>query len=188
MEVQVSLYDELKRFVYSRVKNKADAEDIVQDVFLKVQTHAGQLRESAKFTSWIYQITRNSIADHFRGKRVHVDSLPDLSEKEDYPFFNDCMEQCLTKLIATLPEPYREALVLTEQQHVPQKELASVLGLSYSGAKSRVQRARHLLREKVSALYKITTDRYGNVIECEDRGPCGCDSHTRVAMFNNTSC
>ncbi|MCU0419565.1 MAG: sigma-70 family RNA polymerase sigma factor [Cyclobacteriaceae bacterium] len=171
MQIPVSLYDELKRFVYSRVKNKADAEDIVHDVFLKVQTHGNQLRESAKFTSWIYQITRHSIVDHFRGKRTMMPLPAEISEKDDYHFFNECMAQCLSNLIATLPEPYREALILTEQRQMSQKELAFALGMSYSGAKTRVQRARTRLREKISALYKITTDRYGNVIECEDRGP-----------------
>ncbi len=185
MHVSVNLYDELKRFVYNRVKNKADAEDIVQDVFLKVQTHRDQLREPGKVTSWIYQITRHSIADHFRGRRVMADWLPEVPDQEDYHFFNDCMGQCLTRLIATLPEPYREALILTEQRLVAQKELAHMLGLSYSGAKSRVQRARAMLRNKISSLYKITTDRYGNVIECEDRGPCGCDSHARVVAHHH---
>jgi RNA polymerase sigma-70 factor, ECF subfamily len=59
---------------------------------------------------------------------------------------------------------------------VPQKELAVRLGISYSGVKSRVQRARQMLKEKMEALYHIKTDGYGNVLVCEDRVPCGCEN------------
>ena len=56
---------ELKGFVYKRVKDKSVTEDIVHDVFLKVQEKIQQLRENEKVFSWIYQITRNTIVDHY---------------------------------------------------------------------------------------------------------------------------
>ena len=75
----------------------------------------------------------------------------------------------------TLPAPYRDALIKAEIENIPQTELASALGLSHSGAKSRVQRARKMLREKLTNLYKIETDCYGNIILCEDKKPCSCE-------------
>jgi RNA polymerase sigma-70 factor (ECF subfamily) len=175
MEAYPQLYRELKSFVYRRVKNVQDSEDIVHDVFVKAQTKRDQLKESEKFAAWMYSMTRNSIIDYFRLKQRTFDvSVVDATPTE-YNQFNDCVVDCMGQLMVTLPSPYREALELADKEHVPQKELATRLGISYSGAKSRVQRARQMLKEKMETLYKIETDGYGNVLVCEDRVPCGCE-------------
>jgi RNA polymerase sigma-70 factor, ECF subfamily len=176
MEAYPQLYRELKSFVYRRVKNLQDSEDIVQDVFVKAQTKREQLKESEKFAAWMYSMTRNSIIDYFRLKQRTFDVSAIDATPAEYNQFNDCVVDCMSQLMITLPSPYREALELADKKHVPQKELATRLGISYSGAKSRVQRARTMLKEKMEALYKIETDGYGNVLVCEDRVPCGCNS------------
>ena len=170
----VQLYRQMKSFVLRRVKNHHDAEDIVQDVFIKAQLKGSQLKEAEKFTAWMYTLTRNSIMDYHRAKKKVIDPV-DLQEAEQYNEFNDCVNNCLNELMQTLPSPYKEALILAEKEEVPQKELAIRLGISYSGAKSRVQRARQMLKEKMEALYQIKTDGYGNVLVCADRVPCGCN-------------
>jgi RNA polymerase sigma-70 factor, ECF subfamily len=175
MEAYPQLYRELKNFVYRRVKNVQDSEDIVHDVFVKAQTKREQLKESEKYAAWMYSMTRNSIIDYFRLKQRTFDASAIDATPAEYNQFNDCVVDCMGQLIITLPSPYREALELADKEHVPQKELATRLGISYSGAKSRVQRARTMLKEKMQALYKIETDGYGNVLVCEDRVPCGCE-------------
>ncbi|HTJ48595.1 MAG TPA: RNA polymerase sigma factor SigZ [Cyclobacteriaceae bacterium] len=163
--------NELQGFVFKRVKDKALAEDIVHDVFLKVQGKMSQLKESEKITSWIYQITKNTIIDHFRHKSKSIQAS-DLNWDDDAPNFNECVANCLNGLLPTLPQKYREALQLTELENLSQLELADRLGISYSGAKSRVQRARKILKDKMDELLIVKTDSYGNVIVCEDRGSC----------------
>lgn len=162
---------ELKGFVYRRVRDRALTEDIVHDVFIKVQTRIGQLHEQQKLTSWIYQITQNTIVDHFRkaSRNVHAD---DLDWENDVPNFNECVTRCLQDMMSTLPDKYREAIQLADVEGLPQLELAKRLGISYSGAKSRVQRARQMLKEKMDETLIVKTDSYGNVIVCEDRGSC----------------
>lgn len=171
--VDPQLYRQLRNFVLKRVANQQDAEDIVQDVFIKAQLKGNQLREEEKFTVWMYALTRNRILDYYRAKKKTIEH-EGLDQSDEYNEFNDCVATCLTKLMSTLPSPYREALELTEKENVPQKDLAVQLGISYSGAKSRVQRARQMLKEKMDVLYKIKTDGYGNVLACEGRIPCGC--------------
>jgi RNA polymerase sigma-70 factor (ECF subfamily) len=166
---------ELTRFVYKRVKDKALAEDIVHDVLLKIYAKAGQLKESDKIFAWIYQITRNAVNDYFRSQSRTFD-VRELDFDTNPKDFNDCVAFCLNTLIKTLPQKYREALELTEHQNLSQLELADRLSISYSGAKSRVQRARALLKQKLHDLYRIKTDAYGNVLVCEDKLPCGCDT------------
>jgi RNA polymerase sigma-70 factor (ECF subfamily) len=163
--------NELKGFIYKRVKDKALTDDIIQDVFLKAQSKIHQLHESEKFTGWIYQITKNTITDHFRkqSRSIHPS---DLDWDNDAQNFNECVSNALKELLPALPEKYREALQLTEMENLSQLELADRLGISYSGAKSRVQRARQMLKEKMDEILIVKTDSYGNAIVCRDRGRC----------------
>ena len=160
--------NELKWFVYKRVKNMALAEDIVHDVFIKVQSKSGQLKETEKFTGWIYQITKNTIVDHFRKQSKDINPI-ELDWENETPNCNECVSNCLKDMLPKLPEKYRVALELTELENLSQLQLAERLGISYSGAKSRVQRARQLLKEKMEEVLIVKTDAYGNVIVCMDR-------------------
>lgn len=167
------LHKQLVAFVSQKVKDRSTAEDIVQDVFVKVHTKLDQLREAEKVSSWIYQVTRNAVTDYFRGTARQLAPV-NIDWDSNYNAFNDCVAQCLKMLITTLPEKYRVPLELTELQNKGQYEVAEQLNLTYSAARSRVQRARKLLKKKMDELYLITTDRYGNVLHCEDRIPCCC--------------
>ena len=167
---------ELKNFIYRRVKDNEVAEDLVQDVYLKVHFKLGQLKDSDKITGWIYQITRNAITDHFRSKSKGI-PVTELDWGTDKHALNECVSSCLTEMLDTLPDHYKEALKLAEMENLSQIELANRLNISYSGAKSRVQRARQMLKDKMDEQYLIKTDSYGNVIVCENRVPFNC-SHT----------
>lgn len=169
--------NELRNFVYRKVKDRDVAHDIVQDVFLKAQSKITQLREAEKITSWIFQITRHTITDYFR-KQAKVVPIAELQWENDDHALNDCVAVCLNKLMYTLPAKYSEALVLTEIENLSQTALAEKLGISYSGAKSRVQRARQMLKEKLHTVYKIEADSYGNILVCEDKAPCDCSPAT----------
>jgi RNA polymerase sigma-70 factor (ECF subfamily) len=167
------LYQELFSFVHKKVKDRPTAEDIVQDVFIKVHTKSSQLKDEEKISGWIYQITRNAIADHFRQVSKNIEPV-NVDWEGNYHEFNDCVATCLKVLMGTLPEKYRIPLELTELENLNQNELADRLKISYSGARSRVQRARKMLKDKVDELYLIRTDSYGNVIACENRVACCC--------------
>ena len=170
----LQVHQQLKRFVKAKVRNDQDAQDILQDVFLKIQSKGYQLSDEIKFNQWVYRITRNSIIDYYRERKKVIETeLADT--EENYNLFTDCVADCITGLIKTLPLVYREALEKVELQNRPQNEVAKELGISYTGFKSRVQRARQMLKEKMQSQYRIETDGYGNVITCEDRLPCGCD-------------
>ena len=168
-----SLYGELVTFVRSKVKDRATAEDIVQDVFIKVHTKSSQLKEAEKISGWIYQITRNAVADHFRAQSKNLEPA-NVDWESSHHEFNECVAYCLNVLMGSLPEKYRLPLQLAEVDNLSQYEIAERLNISYSGARSRVQRARRMLKEKLDELYLIKTDSYGNVLVCEDRNPCCC--------------
>lgn len=164
---------QLTGFIYKRVKDQTVADDITQDVFVKVFSKMSQLQDSERLSAWIYQIARNSITDFHRSKSRQV-SLQELNWESEDKSLNACVETCLKDMLETLPPSYREALESVELGNLSQHELADKLGISYSGAKSRVQRARVMLREKMDKSYRINMDSYGNVIVCDSVLPCSC--------------
>jgi RNA polymerase sigma-70 factor (ECF subfamily) len=166
-----SVQSELKGFVYKRVKDKALTEDIVHDVFLKVQAKIHQVKESDKLFGWIYQITRNTITDHFRKSSKEINPK-DIDWESSPPNFNDCVSNAINELIPTLPDKYRIPLEMTEFQNLSQLEVAEKLNLNYTTAKARVQRARRMLKERLDEILVVKTDGFGNVILCKDRGEC----------------
>jgi RNA polymerase sigma-70 factor (ECF subfamily) len=166
-----NVQNELKGFVFKRVKDKALAEDIVHDVFLKVQAKIHQVKESDKLFGWIYQVTRNTITDHYRKSSKNINPK-DIDWESNPPNFNDCVTSTITELIPTLPDKYRIPLEMTELQNLSQLEVAAKLNLNYTTAKARVQRARQMLKQKMDKILIVKTDGYGNVILCKDLGGC----------------
>ncbi|MEP7145439.1 MAG: RNA polymerase sigma factor SigZ [bacterium] len=156
---------ELYNFILSRVKDSDTAKDILQDSFIKIQKNIIHLKEEKSIKFWIYKITANSIIDHFRAKKYYHEISEDLSIDEEKYEKNSQLAGCILPFINCLPEIYREALLLTEFQNYSQLELADHLSISYSGAKSRVQRAKIKLRELFEKCCNITADPYGNIID-----------------------
>ena len=166
----------LLAFIRRRVSNDADAEDILQEVFIHVHRSLCCSNDWNKPESWIYQITRNLIIDHYRRRRDLVEIPENLTAQvgfdEDDPEARLALS--LRETIDVLPEPYRQALILTEYQGLSQKEVAEKLGLSLSGAKSRVQRARLKLRDLLLACCHFELDRRGRIIDYYQRC-CYCN-------------
>ena len=181
----------LLRFVRSRVADADSAEDIVQDVFLKAHLHIGTLADSSRLQSWLYQLTRNAIIDYYRRTRVTVEVPEDLPAfvAEDARDAVARLTPAVQAMVAALPEIYREALYLTEYEGLTQKQLAHRLGLSVSGAKSRVQRARQLLKQMLLDCCHFELDQRNAIISYQPRCACcsandnaatcaaGCDGH-----------
>ncbi|MEZ4884857.1 MAG: sigma-70 family RNA polymerase sigma factor [Chitinophagales bacterium] len=158
------LYNELFAFINSKVKNDEVSKDILQDTFLKAHSNIQNLKDSSKLTSWIYQITRNNINDYFRKKKytIQIEHLELVVEQE--PSYQN-LSNCINSKIKQLPEKYEEAMVLTTFKNLKQTELAEYLGISYSGTKSRVQRAKEKLKELVIACENVETDQKNTKIE-----------------------
>ena len=166
---------ELVRFVSKRVADEATAEDIVHDVLLKAHARHRELREPSKLRSWLYQITRNTIVDHFRSHRPS-DPLPDDLPPAPQATGGESPEQelarCLTPLLETLPLGYRQALRMVEFEGATGKELAARLGLSVSGAKSRVQRGRRMLLRALLNCCHVERDSRGGITAVDIGDQC----------------
>jgi RNA polymerase sigma-70 factor (ECF subfamily) len=164
----------LKKFLRARTRTPADAEDLLQEVFVRIQKRLPGLREPARLQGWVYRIARNTVVDHYRQRRQH---LPlDFEPEAEDPEGRDAVDlsASLRKFIAALPPAYREPLVRHEYQGEPLPEVAAALGLTLTATKSRVRRARLMLREMLDQCCRFEFDQRGRVIEATPRAPCDC--------------
>ncbi|MHB8599284.1 MAG: RNA polymerase sigma factor SigZ [Ktedonobacteraceae bacterium] len=168
----------LKQFILKRVASEDNAEDILQEVFVKIHTRIHTLRDEEKLPGWIYQIARNAIYDYYRSQRdtLALQALPNAPDFIAEEMFGDsAIEEllpCIREMVERLPVEYRQALILTEYERLSQKELAERLGISYSGAKSRVQRAREKLKKMLLDCCQFQFDHSGRVIDYQPRLDC----------------
>jgi RNA polymerase sigma-70 factor (ECF subfamily) len=172
--------ERLVAFVARRIDQPADAEDIVQEVFLKMSRTIDDVREHARLEAWVYQITRNAIVDHHRRSstiaRTRAQAAADRSLQlgeidAEEPAM---LAQCLKPLVTRLPEAYSEAIILTEYEGLTQAEAARRARISVPGMKSRVQRARKQLGDLLAACCRIELDARKAVRSVEKHGPCPC--------------
>lgn len=171
---------DLQKFIGRRVTNTADAEDVLQETLVKIHRNLDRLAAGSNIYAWVYQVTRNAIVDYHRKQQTNVsldsaDNLP-----EDFAATATARDvlgeiaDCLRPMVAQLPAGYREALVLADLEGVTQAEIATRLGLSLSGAKSRVQRAREQLKKILFECCQFEFDCRGKVVDYQCRNPHKC--------------
>ncbi len=153
----------LRDYIAKRVREREAVDDILQEVFIKVHAGLHTVRSHGSLSAWLYRIAANSIADHYRARQPW-EELPaddELAAPDAQPDPVAELAACLQPFIAALPETYRTAVQLAEIEGLPQKEVAHRLGISLSGAKSRVQRGREKLRLRLLDCCDIETGSKG---------------------------
>jgi RNA polymerase sigma-70 factor (ECF subfamily) len=181
-----AFHTSLHQFIRRRVADEATAEDLLQDVFLKIHQQGANLRDARRLESWIYQVTRNLIIDYYRSRHHSTTTLEEvevLELPEELPNDDIVSEllPCVRAMVLALPDQDRQALILTEYQGLTQKEMGERLGLSFSGAKSRVQRAREKLKQELLACCHFELDRRGHILDyyphcnCCEQASCETD-------------
>lgn len=174
----------LRAFIGSKVRDATLADDLTQETLLRVATRMESLRSLDRLEAWVFQIARNTIADHFRKARETLEfheaahgpllAAPDDALTAEDEGLKVGLREYVRSVVGQLPPLYREAIQLIELEGLSQVDLARRLGLSVSAAKSRVQRGRALLRKEMERCCHWETDRYGTVLAVEPRDECTC--------------
>jgi len=186
------LHARLRAFVARRVADSWEAEDVAQEVLMRLQRHLADLRNTESLNAFAYRIARNAITDHYRARaRSRESALPpdELTARADEGVQEDAgdvvgrreLAHCLEPLVRRLPEPYRQALILTDLGDLTQAQAAEKAGVSVPGMKSRVQRARLQVRDLLTECCAVTLDATRQIADVERTGPCACTSSARVA-------
>jgi len=183
------VHDGLRGFIAKRVNDHGHVDDILQDVFVRVHRQKDSVNDPRRLISWIYQVTRNAIIDHYRKPGRQREVLTGLSSElevlNDVPMISETtgdaaelraeLAGCLRPMIEQLSQDYRDAITLVELQGLTQQAAAKQIGISLSGMKSRVQRGRARLKQMLDDCCLIELDRRGGVVDYRTRAS-GCDS------------
>ena len=157
--------DRLVNFVYRFLNDMTDAEDLVQETFLKVYKNKHAYREIAKFSTWIYTIAGNLARSELRKKkRRKTYTMSDMSyaDNEFNPVdpdkdtegvvFNSYAGEEIMKAIKNLKEPFKTIIILRDIQELSYDDISTILDIPMGTVKSRVNRARLKLQETLSYL------------------------------------
>ena len=174
-------HSDLLGYVKSKVRSREDAEDILQNVFIKISSNIDKLTQDVKLKSWIFTITRNAIIDYYRvnatKKKVAVpEEIDEYILELDDPDPTKGLDQCMNSMIRLLPEEYRDIIIDSEIKGIKQKDLADKYEMAYPSMRSRVQRGRERLKQLFYNCCHIETDKHGNILAAQGRtdcdGPC----------------
>ncbi len=135
----------------------AEAEDLAQQVFIRVWKSAPRYKPTAKFTTWLFRITRNLVFNELRRRRHfagRIEDLPEQAERTerepDQVMLEGELQDAIERAIAQLPETQRLAIVLRRYEEMSYEEIAKVMDTTVPAIKSILFRARTELREKLA--------------------------------------
>lgn len=172
--------ERLQAFVAARVNDRELAADITQDLIVR-SIASGALERVDNPAAWLYRSARNAVIDHYRTRKSHdsitdPDAWPDPDSSGGLP--NDAtreLSRCLEPLLGQLSPSARDALVRVDVDGQTQQHAALDLGISLSGMKSRVQRARRDLRQLLEHCCTVELDNSGGITDYQPHaGACGC--------------
>jgi RNA polymerase sigma-70 factor (ECF subfamily) len=176
--VWAQLSSDLRQFIRRKVSDEHVADDVLQETFVRIHRSLASLQNEERLAAWVHQIARNAINDHYRrtpgDRALPAENLEQAAGNPLEPLQSHASEW-MQELIELLPEDYRAALKLAEIEGLTQQHVAERLGLSLSGAKSRVQRGRALLRELLNQCCTFQFDHAGRLMDCDplpDRRVC----------------
>jgi RNA polymerase sigma-70 factor (ECF subfamily) len=183
IEVMRELREPLSGFISRRVADPQDAEDVLQEVMLRLHRHGDDLARADSVGAWVHRVARNAITDHYRRRSARPESpggaaidvgggIGAPAGEPGSPELRRELAKCLRPLIDQLPAKYREALILTEYEGLTQAEAALRMGTSISGAKTRVQRARAQLKDLLLSCCHVEFDRRGGITDYHANRAC----------------
>ncbi len=191
-EIYEKYHPGILRFL-TRLVGRNDAEDVAQEVFLKVDRGLPDFRGDSAIGTWIYRIARNAAldrlrsregwerkADEFGAQRAddepadRIADFPDEQASIERYLIGKEMGECIRGRVESLPESYRGVLVLSELAGMTNAEIASALGTSEGAVKIRLHRARAVLRKDLGAyclLYRDGRDELACEPKSDQRDP-----------------
>lgn len=175
-----TIYDHLqadvRRWFARRAPDDA-VDDLVQETFLRIHRSLPELRDADRVAPWVFRVCRSVLVDRARRQRPEDPMIVEQVDPDSVvePDATAVVAGWLPAFVETLPDGYREAVRLSELEGVSQREVAERLGLSASGARSRVQRGRKLLRQALDECCRVTLEG-GDVVDVRRRtdGDCAC--------------
>jgi RNA polymerase sigma-70 factor (ECF subfamily) len=172
LDLLIANHREFIRFVERRVGNRATAEEIVQDAFVRSLDKGGEIRDSV--LGWFYRVLRNAVIDRQRRQAVADRRLDEFAAELESTGAGDeelagVVCRCIEQLAETLKPEYAHALKVVEVEGVAVKDYAEAAGISASNAGVRIFRARDALRKQVARACGTCAEH--GCLDCSCGGP-----------------
>lgn len=179
---------QIKNYIGKKVADPYGAEDILQETALRLQRNAAKIQEITNVEAWLYRTAHNLIVDYYRTARKYtltedIGDIADITDRVNVAGLNDIGQEnynketarCLLKMVEYLPATDQEAILECDYKGTKQKILAEKWGISSSGSKSRVQRARKRLAAVMQGCCEVQKDHAGNIIEFRNKDNPGTE-------------
>ena len=172
----------LKAFLYSKVSQPDDVDDLLQEILLKTYQNLETVKDSDSIKAWLFQLANRTIIDFYRKRardqRYRSIDAEELwfAELDQNTEFKQQLAQCIEPFIQALPEKNASLLLAVDIEGQSQKELALSQNKSYSTIKSQVQRSREELKKLFEECCYLSLDKNGSVIDCDLKPDRSCDS------------
>lgn len=164
--------DELKQFIFCKVKHADIADDLLQETFIKVHTKLHFLKDDSKVKAWLFSIARYTVMDYFRTHH-NTSELSDKGIILDERPLEHTREDCLHGIIKSLPNKYRIPLFLFDIQGMKQVAISEQLELPLPTVKSQIQRARKMIAQGFVACCDFKMNDEGYLVgELKDKKEC----------------
>ena len=167
----VQFGSQLADYICRKTDQQDHCYDILHEVYIKLATNVEKISKACNVQRYLLKLAQNAVIDYYRTNPprtiLHSASYNlAVAENEINSPTSELAHSWFSEFIHALPPIYKQALLRTEIDGISQIQLAEELGISYSGAKSRVQRAKLLLRQSMVNCCDYKFDKYGNVISC----------------------
>ena len=171
----------LLNFIKTKIDDKHNAEDILQEVSIKLLNNLNRKTEIKNYKTWLFQVSRNTIADYYRRNKKHFELS--INNLEINTNSITCFCDLSGFLIQTyLPKKYSEPLYLSDIEQKQQQEIAETLNLSLTATKSRIQRGRKKLKELVSDCVNISYNNKGQITGFQLKNNCKLPHELKTEM------
>ncbi|MFD1094829.1 sigma-70 family RNA polymerase sigma factor [Salegentibacter chungangensis] len=170
-EVWLDYKDALRNYIFKFVKDEDTANGLSHEVLMKVYSSCCSGRGIRNVRSWLFQIAYNTCMDYFKKRKKTTEMPKDIRQEDEDLLYKEAGE-FIAPLIGLLPEKYRRPLEMSDIKGLKQQEVADALGLTLTATKSRIQRGRKMLKEKITDCFHIEVDRNGNLTAFNIKGTC----------------
>lgn len=149
--------DDILHLVYTYVKNRATAEDLTQEIFIKCYEKLNQFNQQAKIKTWVYRIASNHCKDYLRSWHYRkitlsdkiLDYIPSKSKQVEEEIIKNSEEDILINAVMNLPLKYREVVFLHYYEELSLREISKITTVNINTLKTRLKRAKELLKDKM---------------------------------------
>lgn len=161
----------LKYYILKKIKNEDLADELSHEVLMKIYKSCCSGNEINNIRSWMYQIAHNTVIDHLKKENKFTEGVTERFESDINNIYEDA-EKFVEPLIKLLPDKYALPLLMSDIEGINQIEVSRKMNLSLTATKSRIQRARKLLKEKIIECSNLEINAKGKPVSIEIKSDC----------------